>query len=215
MPYFALFATQGIDLLSKKISRFDHIPKSFILLRNEKSARGLISFIILISLFLPLSKQFFINPKKFNSYIYGNRQSFDISPKFAEKLKEITKPDDKIYIAGAESQILFYAQRESATRFIYTYPLIFATPYREKFQQEVIEQLKSHPLKAIVYSNDIYSWKFQNYEPLEFKKFLKEYISERYNLVGGYLWDKDKEIWISSIAQNNYLPSLLLYERKM
>jgi len=41
----------------------------------------------------------------------------------AERLAEVTQPGDKVFVFGAEPEILFYARRVSATRYIFLFPL--------------------------------------------------------------------------------------------
>ena len=44
------------------------------------------------------------------------------SPAIADYVRAHTKPDDKIAVIGSEPQILFYAQRQSATGYMYMLP---------------------------------------------------------------------------------------------
>jgi hypothetical protein len=53
----------------------------------------------------------------------------------AERLAQITKPDDKVFIFGAETEILFYAQRVSATRYIFLFPLY--GPYSDAKEKQI------------------------------------------------------------------------------
>ncbi len=59
--------------------------------------------------------------------IYG-RNPFDYSQAIAAEVARISRPDETVFIVGSESQILFYADRRSASRFIYLSPLA-APPY--------------------------------------------------------------------------------------
>jgi 4-amino-4-deoxy-L-arabinose transferase-like glycosyltransferase len=40
-----------------------------------------------------------------------------------ERVAQITRPDDRVFIFGAEPEVLFYARRVSATRYIFLFPL--------------------------------------------------------------------------------------------
>ena len=53
----------------------------------------------------------------------------------AERLAQITKPDDKAFIFGADTEILFYAQRVSATRYIFLFPLY--GPYSDAKEKQI------------------------------------------------------------------------------
>jgi len=51
------------------------------------------------------------------------------------RLAEITKPDDRVYVFGAEAEVLFYARRPSATRYIFLFPLY--GPYRDAREKQM------------------------------------------------------------------------------
>ncbi len=49
-------------------------------------------------------------------------------PLLASRLAEATSPGERVFVFGTEPEVLFYAQRVSATRYIFLYPLY--GPYR-------------------------------------------------------------------------------------
>jgi len=58
--------------------------------------------------------------------LYGYTPFAD-SPAVARYIREHSEPNDTVLILGSEAQILYYAERKSATRYFYIYPL--AGPY--------------------------------------------------------------------------------------
>src|SRR5205085_2329682 len=44
-------------------------------------------------------------------------------PQFARRLETLTPPDKRVFVFGAEPELLFYARRASATRYIFLFPL--------------------------------------------------------------------------------------------
>jgi 4-amino-4-deoxy-L-arabinose transferase-like glycosyltransferase len=72
--------------------------------------------------------------------IYPNNY-FAEMPELAARLRAATGPDDRIFIFGAEPELLFYAQRISATRYIFLMPLY--GPYADalKKQREAVEEI--------------------------------------------------------------------------
>jgi hypothetical protein len=56
-------------------------------------------------------------------------------PVLAKRLSEITKPDDRVFVFGAEPELLFYAHRVSATRYIFLFPLYGA--YRDALEKQI------------------------------------------------------------------------------
>jgi 4-amino-4-deoxy-L-arabinose transferase-like glycosyltransferase len=51
-----------------------------------------------------------------------------------ERLAQMTNPEDRVFIFGAEPEVLFYAQRVSATRYIFLFPLY--GPYRDALDKQ-------------------------------------------------------------------------------
>jgi hypothetical protein len=132
-------------------------------------------------------------------------------------VRQHTNPDDTIAVLGSEPQIYFYANRHSATGYIYTYSLMEAQKYAQQMQREMIHEIEnSHPKYLIsIVMND--SWLHRaGSEPLFFK-WAAEYTNQNYEVAGfvnitsgrsDYYFDQVPK----SVAQlGNYI---LIYKRK-
>ena len=78
--------------------------------------------------------------------------------KASDYLRHNTSPDDKIFIWSFEPGVYFLSERESASRFIFNYPLIgdFAWPeYREQF---MVEMEATRPAVILVGQRDAMTW---------------------------------------------------------
>ncbi len=78
-------------------------------------------------------------------------------PELGSRLQKATSPDDKVFIFGSEPEILFYAQRVSATRYIFLNPLY--GPYADALpqQQAAAEEITANkPAAAISYPNRLF-----------------------------------------------------------
>jgi hypothetical protein len=69
--------------------------------------------------------------------------SFDAMPAIASEIESITDTDDAVFVFGTEPELLFYAQRTSATRYIYLFPLFGPFPDARERQQGVIDEISS------------------------------------------------------------------------
>lgn len=56
-------------------------------------------------------------------------------PAFASRLAEVTEPEDRVFVFGSEPEVLFYARRASATRYIILFPLY--GPYGDALEKQV------------------------------------------------------------------------------
>jgi 4-amino-4-deoxy-L-arabinose transferase-like glycosyltransferase len=88
--------------------------------------------------------------------IYPNNY-FAEMPELGARLRAATGPDDRIFIFGAEPELLFYAQRISATRYIFLMPLY--GPYADALQKqgEAVEEITlSRPTAAGYLPNSLF-----------------------------------------------------------
>jgi hypothetical protein len=76
---------------------------------------------------------------------------FEAMPMIGKEVAEITKPGDSVFVFGSEPEILFYAQRISASRYIHLFPLFGPFPDVADRQREVIAELSERQPAAIVW----------------------------------------------------------------
>jgi 4-amino-4-deoxy-L-arabinose transferase-like glycosyltransferase len=146
MPALALLAGVGAQWLSEaRIWRGAWIPQA------------LFSLLLVI---LPLNTiwpfWFSYSPADAVRKIYpGN--FFAEMPEFAARIAQITSSDQRVFIFGAEPELLFYAQRISATRYIFLFPLY--GPYRNVREKQITatdEIQRAAPSAAVYVPNDLF-----------------------------------------------------------
>ncbi|MEY2546950.1 MAG: hypothetical protein QOG48_2067 [Verrucomicrobiota bacterium] len=106
---------------------------------------------------------------------------FPESMRVGDFLREHTTPDDTIAVLGSEPQIYFYAQRHSATGYIYTYGLMEPQPFAAQMQKEMMREIETARPKYVVFvavdtswlmtpqsDRTILKW-FENYSAAELK----------------------------------------------
>jgi hypothetical protein len=62
------------------------------------------------------------------------RNSFQSMPALAREIASVSAPEDTVFLFGAEPELLFYARRVSATRYIHLYPLF--GPYPDALERQ-------------------------------------------------------------------------------
>jgi 4-amino-4-deoxy-L-arabinose transferase-like glycosyltransferase len=92
------------------------------------------------------------DPNVISRSIYGSNP-FVESPVIGRYIERTSTPNDTIYIVGSEPQILFYANRRSATRYIFFYPLTGDYPDVLARQQSVVEEIENERPLYVVWSN--------------------------------------------------------------
>jgi hypothetical protein len=174
-------------------------------------------FIVLILSvsFTSIGEQFSMKPDELSVWIYGNNVPFVESKIMAEKIKETTKPDDKIFVAGSEPQIYYLSQRKSVSKFDITYPFIINTPRRLEYQKEAITDLENNQPAAVVYSLKKDSGLWDKDSPRDFINYLNEALVN-YRLVGGTAWEYNQPVWREGQLNQEQLSraSLLLFVKK-
>lgn len=88
--------------------------------------------------------------------IYPNNFFADM-PELAKRLESVTPPETPVFIFGAEPELLFYAHRPSATRYIFLFPLY--GPYRNAHEKQIATATEiehAQPSSAVYLSNDLF-----------------------------------------------------------
>ncbi|MFH1428268.1 MAG: hypothetical protein ABIH39_00835 [Candidatus Margulisiibacteriota bacterium] len=201
MPFWALVVTGAIICLSDDIALKAKLPSGYF--------KAGITAVVIILLVWPSRQELLMSPRIFQlmhdrgpSHIGGN--PFYESPIVAEKIKQMTAPDDYVYIAGSEPQILYYARRQSPTRFIWAYPLMLS-PKALQYQQEVIRDLEQNPPELIVFVTDKRSWFRYKTSPT----LLMDYLSglnqnKKYIVLGGFVQTRDGGFWQEPMIAGKY-----------
>ncbi|HEX7078834.1 MAG TPA: glycosyltransferase family 39 protein [Candidatus Eisenbacteria bacterium] len=109
---------------------------------------------------------------------------FPESIAIGEYLKRHTTPQDRIAILGSETQIYFYAQRRSASRFVNTYFLTADHPRNREMQQEMIRDIERARPKYIVFVAIPTSWTFRPKSPRDILAWTDKYRAGRYDVEG-------------------------------
>lgn len=180
--------------------------------------------ILTLALGLPIwiQNEFFFNLplKEATQRVYGVNPFWE-SLEIAKYIRDRSHKDDKIAVLGSEPQIFFYAQRKSATRHIYMYPLMEKHPYARQMQVEMIEEIKAVQPKFIVVVNLAGSWLSSrpDFSP-RLKDWSQDYLNKEYEISGVIdnlsheesvaKWD-DAAKEYSTLSRNNFI----IYKRRI
>jgi hypothetical protein len=131
-------------------------------------------------------------------------------PELGSRLQKATSPDDKIFIFGSEPEILFYAQRVSATRYIFLNPLY--GPYADALQQQraaAEEITANNPAAAISYPNRLFRLPGSE---LYFTRWSDAYLHENFHTDAHLVIDPGGELKIMP-AVGDQSPALAAGQR--
>jgi hypothetical protein len=207
MPFWALLVAIAINDLAS-------VAAAKLVWTQTASRRAFTAGVVLL-LCLPDLPWIACGKQQLAAEKAGGGNPFVESLAVARRVAELTSPNDYVFVAGSEPQILFYANRLSPSRFVIVYPLMISTPLAQGYQQEAIRDLKRCPPTVIVLAPTPLSWLPQKQSPLEFINFLEKLLAERYDPVGGWVVDGQNGRWQEPLPdQNRAKASLVLFRRK-
>jgi len=188
----------------------------FISQKTFSGAKITLLTTLFLFLFLwPVRIGFGLSPEKYGLWVYGSGNPFGESVIVSKKVREVTREEDLIFVAGSEPQIYYYTKRYSPTRFVITYPFIIDTKVRSLYQVEAVTAISKNPPKVIVYSTRDESGLWNNESPRDFINYLDNLIDKSYRVGGAYVWDSYPGRWINNPSDNELnLASLIMYVKK-
>jgi 4-amino-4-deoxy-L-arabinose transferase-like glycosyltransferase len=160
---------------------------------------------------------FEMSPEKIVRQEYGGNP-FPEAIEFGKYIKEHSDLDARIAVLGSEPEIYFYAQRHSATGYIYTYGLMEEQKFASQMQQEMIDEIEKAKPEYLVKVMVPASWLRKANSDTAILYWAEKYIRDNYRIVGvadvaretSYHWDD---------AAEGYRPlskySVYLYKRKI
>ena len=207
MPFWALLTAVAIKRLACwAASR---------LVRSEMWVGRVFTALVVVMVCLPDLNSAVPTKQQLANEQFDPLNPFPESLLVARRVAELTLPQDYVFVAGSEPQILYYAQRFSATRFVIAYPLMIPTLLAQTFQDEAIRDLERHPPSVVVRARSRTSWLNQAATPPDFIKYLDKLLAEKYERVGGYVLGSQSGRWVEPLPDQDLLDaSLVLFRRK-
>ncbi len=114
---------------------------------------------------------------------------FDVAVEIGRYLEKHTEPEDSIFIFGSEPEILFYAQRRSATKYIIFYPLMSEMENSLEQQKEAYRELVASKPEYIVIVEIQESLQIYPNAPRYLMEQVYDYLQD-YEIEGLVLYDK-------------------------
>lgn len=143
---------------------------------------------------------------------------FPESVEIARYIADHSSPADRIAVLGSEPQICFYANRRSATRYVYAYALMEPHPHAGALQDQVIREIEaSRPLFA-VFVNVTTSWLARPASDRRIQRWMDAYLPAHYDVVGVVEIPQDgpaRSVWGPEAAHTRTTePSVVLVLRR-
>ena len=114
--------------------------------------------------------------------IYG-ANPFPEALDIARLVRTQTSPGTPLAIVGSEPEIFFYADRPSATGYIYTYELMEPQKYAAVMQSEMIAEIEKARPELLIYVDVPLSWLPQDGANMYIFDWLRNYLAQNYRLL--------------------------------
>lgn len=110
-----------------------------------------------LSIFLQRDYLFAMDPAQASAATYAVNPFLEAQT-VARYLSEQSLPQARIAVLGSEPEIYFYANRHSATGYIYTYGLMEPQKYAARMQDEMIAEIEQSQPEYVIYVSSPPSW---------------------------------------------------------
>jgi hypothetical protein len=190
LPAFAILIGLAVASLQRILD--------FSRLRNVLKTLPLILFGTILSwmVYYQAPVFFFMSPFRACQYLY-QMNPFVESIFAANYIREHSPPDARVAVVGSEPEIYFYAHRESATGYIYTYALMEKQFNAPAMQRQMIAEIETNKPEYIVYVPYQLSWLIRPYSDRTIFNWFEKYASKYYDEVGDVGYDKKGEMVIA------------------
>jgi hypothetical protein len=143
--------------------------------------------IFVISIVFPVAGRaeyfFRMSPTAACRFRYGENP-FPEAIKVADFLRENSRPDERLLVLGSEPEIYFYSGRQSATGFIYMYPLTEQQPFALQMQRQLIEEVEKNRPAFVVFVWTPMSWRVAAGSERLLFQWADRYLQDNYRPVG-------------------------------
>lgn len=126
---------------------------------------------------------FAMDPHDLSRSVYSTSPFLE-APAVGRYLQDHTSPGDRIAVLGSEPEIYFYAQRASASGYVYMYPFFEPQSDATRMVTEWMEEVETARPRYVVYASVSSSWTEHPAEAQEALQWAKAYVRDCYDLVG-------------------------------
>jgi len=126
---------------------------------------------------------FEMSPASASLQMYGPHQPFPEAMQIGDYLRAHAGKTSRIAVLGSEPEIYFYANRRSATGYIYTYGMMEHQPFAVKMQNEMMRDVENVRPEYVVWVNEPASWILHDLHN-QVLDWWNVYAAKNYDIVG-------------------------------
>jgi Dolichyl-phosphate-mannose-protein mannosyltransferase len=198
LPAVSLLAGLAVSCATDKLSAWKSSP--------ALSAVPILLFLVAFAYTIYGQREVFfqMTPLEVCRSIYG-ANPFPEALDVARLVRLQTPKSTPLAIVGSEPEIFFYANRPSATGYIYTYELMEPQKYAAIMQSEMIAEIEKAQPELLIYVDVPLSWLPQEDANMYIFDWFRNYVAQNYRLLAV---DKSGLNPMSSAAKDSISPPL-------
>jgi len=174
-------------MLLPALSLFAGIAAAYGAGAQQVRTRVIAFALFAISMAFPIATRaeyfFRMSPVDACRFRYGENP-FPEAIKVADFLREHSRPDERLVVLGSEPEIYFYSGRQSATGFIYMYPLMEQQRFALQMQRQMIEEVEKNRPGFVVLVWTPRSWLVTASSERLLFQWADQYLNDNYRPVG-------------------------------
>jgi len=176
LPAVSLLAGLAVSCATGKLSAWQRPP--------DLSALPVLLFLAAFAWTIYGQREAFfrMTPLEVCRTLYG-ANPFPEALDIARLVKRETPPGTPLAVLGSEPEIFFYADRPSATGYIYTYELMEPQKYAAIMQSEMIAEIERAQPELLIYVDVPLSWLPQDGSNMYIFEWLRTYLAHNYRLL--------------------------------
>ena len=210
LPAFSLLVGVAVSFLSNNLATAPKFPRWL-------PGLGLVAALVFAACLQgPLF--FVLSPPSATRRIYG-RNPFIESNEVADYIREHSSKDVQVTVFGSEPEIYFYAQRHSASGYIYMYDLVEVQPFAQQMQDRMVEEVKTARPEYLVLIKNYNSWQPEKDASTMILDWGAHYCQANYDVVGAVDMispEETKYVWGDAAGTYQFQSSswILVFHRK-
>jgi 4-amino-4-deoxy-L-arabinose transferase-like glycosyltransferase len=174
-------------MLLPALSLFAGLAAAYAAATQQVITRVIALLVFAISVAFPIAMRaeyfFWMSPVDACRFRYGGNP-FPEAIKVADFLRENSGPDEGLVVLGSEPEIYFYSRRQSATGFIYMYPLMEQQRFASQMQRQMIEEVETNRPGFVVWIWTPMSWRVAASSERLLFQWADQYLNDNYRPVG-------------------------------
>ncbi|MCP5065331.1 MAG: hypothetical protein GY946_02090 [bacterium] len=177
LPGVAIWAALGARALGARLPSLLSLPQTSVV------GGGILGIALLWGVYAERAYFFEMGPEEVSVANFG-RNPFPEALAVGRKLRELSDPGDRIAVLASEPEIYFYAERKSATPFLYTTEVLRRSSTSQALHHDLVASLSKDPPPFLVLSSRFNPFKGADRNVTPLTRWIRNATASGYRRIG-------------------------------